>query len=94
MNVVLVVPVEGPVEVPVLVNGYSRNFEANTIGRIFQGADILAEGFTTAADWTETWGEFNLTLETPGSGAADLFVGEQSAQDGSDRGVVIPIDLP
>jgi Immunoglobulin-like domain of bacterial spore germination len=93
-NVVLVTPVEGPVEVPLLVNGYSRNFEANTIGRIIQGADVLAEGFTTAADWTETWGEFNLTLQPAGSGAADLFVGEQSAQDGSDRGVVIPIDLP
>jgi hypothetical protein len=94
VNVVLVTPVEGPVDVPVLVNGYSRNFEANTIGRIVQGADVLAEGFTTAADWTETWGEFELTLEPAGSGAADLFVGEQSAQDGSDRGVVVPIDLP
>jgi hypothetical protein len=93
-NVVLVTPIEGPVEVPVVVNGYSRNFEANTIGRIVQGADVLAEGFTTAADWTETWGEFDLVLEPAGSGAADLFVGEQSAQDGSDRGVVIPIDLP
>jgi hypothetical protein len=93
-NVVLVTPVEGPVEVPLLVNGYSRNFEANTIGRIVQGANVLAEAFTTAADWTETWGEFTLTLEPAGSGAADLFVGEQSAQDGSDRGVVIPIDLP
>ena len=94
VNVVLVTPVEGPVDVPVLVNGYSRNFEATTIGRIVQGADVLAEGFTTAADWTETWGEFDLTLQPAGSGAADLFVGEQSAQDGSDRGVVIPIDLP
>lgn len=94
VNVVLVTPLEGPVEVPVEVNGYSRNFEANTIGRIVQGTDVLAEGFTTAADWTETWGEFSLTLEPAGSGAADLFVGEQSAQDGSDRGVVIPIDLP
>ena len=93
-NVVLVTPIEGAVEVPVVVNGYSRNFEANTIGRIVQGTDVLAEGFTTAADWTETWGEFDLTLEPAGSGAADLFVGEQSAQDGSDRGVVIPIDLP
>jgi hypothetical protein len=93
VNVVLVTPVEGPVDAPVAVNGYSRNFEANTIGRIVQGADVLAEGFTTAADWTETWGEFDLTLEPTGSGPADLFVGEQSAQDGSDRGVVIPIEL-
>ena len=93
-NVVVVTPAEGPVDSPVTVNGYSRNFEANTIGRIMQGSTILAEGFTTAADWSETWGEFQLTLEPSGGGPADLFVGEQSAQDGSDRGVVIPIDLP
>ena len=93
-NVVVVTPVEGSVASPVTVNGYSRNFEANTIGRIVQGSTVLAEGFTTAADWSETWGEFDLTLEPSGEGPADLFVGEQSAQDGSDRGVVIPIDLP
>lgn len=93
-NVVVVTPVEGPVTSPVTVSGYSRNFEANTIGRIVQGSTVLAEGFTTAADWSETWGEFELTLDPSGGGPADLFVGEQSAQDGSDRGVVIPIDLP
>ena len=92
-NVVLISPVEGPVESPVVVNGYSRNFEANTIARITQGSDVLAEGFTTAADWSETWGEFTVTLEPTGTGPSDLFVGEQSAQDGSDRGAVIPIDL-
>lgn len=93
-NVVVVTPVEGPVEVPVVINGYSRNFEANTLGRILQGANLLAEGNTTAADWSETWGEFDLTLDPAGSGPADLFVGELSAQDGSERGVVFPIDLP
>lgn len=93
-NVVVVSPVEGPVTLPVTVTGYSRNFEANTIARIVQGSSVLAEGFTTAADWSETWGQFDLTLEPSAGGPADLFVGEQSAQDGSDRGVVIPIDLP
>jgi hypothetical protein len=93
-NVVVVSPLEGPVEASLTIEGYSRNFEANTIGRVSQGSTILAEGFTTAADWSETWGGFILNLEVPGSGPADLFVGEQSAQDGSDRGVVIPIELP
>jgi len=93
-NVVVITPLEGPVDSTLTVNGYSRNFEANTIGRVSQGSTVLAEGFATAADWTETWGEFTLTLEVPGTGPADLFVGEQSAQDGSDRGVVIPIELP
>lgn len=93
-NIVLISPVEGPVENPVSLSGYSRNFEANTVGRITQGDNVLAEGFTTAADWVETWGEFSLDLEATGSGEADLFAGEFSAQDGSPRGVVVVIELP
>ena len=95
-NIVLISPVEGPVDNPVVLTGYSRNFEANTIGRITQGENVLAEGFTTAADWVETWGEFSLELNAAGSGEADLllFAGEQSAEDGSDRGVVVVIELP
>jgi hypothetical protein len=93
-NVVLISPSEGLVEVPVVLNGYSRSFEANTVGRITQGDEVLAEGFTTAADWTETWGEFSLTLAPSGSGEAELFAGEQSPKDGSDQGVVVTITLP
>ncbi|MGQ0847711.1 MAG: Gmad2 immunoglobulin-like domain-containing protein [Actinomycetota bacterium] len=93
-NVVVITPTAGPVRAPLLVNGYSRNFEANNIARITQDGNVLAEEFTTGADWAETWGEFSLTINPTGSGTADLFVGEQSAQDGSDRGVVIPIELP
>ncbi|HJU80461.1 MAG TPA: Gmad2 immunoglobulin-like domain-containing protein [Acidimicrobiia bacterium] len=93
-NVVVISPTTGPVEVPTEITGYSRNFEANTIARISQGGSILDEDFTTAADWVETWGEYSLTLDPAGSGDAELFVGEQSAQDGSDRGVVIDIELP
>ncbi|MGH8924842.1 MAG: Gmad2 immunoglobulin-like domain-containing protein [Acidimicrobiia bacterium] len=93
-NVVVISPTTGPVEVPTEISGYSRNFEANTIARITQEGATLDEDFTTAADWTETWGEYSLALNPAGSGAAELFVGEQSAQDGSDRGVVIDIELP
>ncbi|MGH8958068.1 MAG: Gmad2 immunoglobulin-like domain-containing protein [Acidimicrobiia bacterium] len=93
-NVVVISPTTGPVEVPTEIAGYSRNFEANTMARISQGGAILDENFTTAADWVETWGEYSLTLDPAGTGNAELFVGEQSAQDGSDRGVVIDIELP
>jgi hypothetical protein len=93
-NVVVIAPTTGPVEVPVEISGYSRNFEANTIARITQGATVLAEDFTTAADWVETWGEYSLTLDPDAAGLAVLFVGEQSAQDGSDRGLEIDIGLP
>lgn len=93
-NIVLISPTEGPVENPVVLTGYSRNFEATTFGRITQADTVLAMGFTTAADWSETWGEFTLTLNPTGTGEAELFAGEQSAQDGSDRGVVLTIELP
>ncbi len=93
-NVVVISPTTGPVEIPTEITGYSRNFEANTIARISQGGSVLDENFTTAADWVETWGEYSLTLDPAGTGDAQLFVGEQSAQDGSDRGVVIDIELP
>jgi hypothetical protein len=93
-NVVVITPTTGSVEVPTEIAGYSRNFEANTLARISQGGTVLDEGFTTASDWVETWGEYSLSLDPAGSGEAELFVGEQSAQDGSDRGVVIEIELP
>jgi hypothetical protein len=93
-NVVVVTPAPGPVDVPISVTGYSRNFEANTIVRVTQDNNVLAQDFTTAADWVETWGEYELTISPEGAGPAELFVGEQSAQDGSDRGLVLDITLP
>jgi len=92
-NVVVVTPSPGSVTVPFLVNGYSRNFEANTIVRVTQDGSVVFEDFTTAADWVETWGEFEIEVDPAGSGPAELFVGEQSAQDGSDRGLVLDIDF-
>jgi hypothetical protein len=93
-NVVVIAPTAGVVTVPIEITGYSRNFEANNIGRVTQGATVLAQEVATAADWTETWGEFSLSISPVGSGPADLFIGDQSPQDGSDLGVVIPIELP
>ena len=94
VNVVVVTPASGQVDVPIEITGYSRNFEANTIARVTQDGQMLDEDFTTAADWVETWGEYSITLDPVGSGVADLFVGEQSAQDGSDRGIVLEVELP
>ena len=74
------------------MSGYSRNFEANTIVRLTQDGTVVVEDFTTAADWVETWGQFEVEISPEGSGPAELFVGEQSAQDGSDRGLVLDIE--
>ncbi len=91
-NVVVVTPAPGEVDGPIIVSGYSRNFEANTIVRLTQDGTVVVEDFTTAADWVETWGQFEVEISPEGSGPAELFVGEQSAQDGSDRGLVLDIE--
>lgn len=91
-NVVVVLPAPGPVVVPIDISGYSRNFEANTVVQVTQDGTVVAEDFTTAADWSETWGEFDIAVSPEGSGPAELFVGEFSAQDGSPRGVVLDIE--
>ncbi|MEA1904081.1 MAG: Gmad2 immunoglobulin-like domain-containing protein [Actinomycetota bacterium] len=73
-----------------LVEGYSRTFEANVMMIVTQGADVLAETFTTAADWVETWGEFRATLALE-PGDYSLFVGEESPEDGSLEGLTIDL---
>jgi hypothetical protein len=91
-RVVVLSPRGGPATYPLDVTGYARTFEANVIARVRQGGQVEAEGVTTAADWTETWGEFTLDLEHGPEGPAELFVGEESAQDGSEEGVVIALE--
>lgn len=91
-RVVVLSPRGGPATYPLDVTGYARTFEANVIARVRQGGQVEAEAVTTAADWTETWGEFSLDVEHGPEGPAELFVGEESAQDGSEEGVVIALE--
>ncbi|MGH9167211.1 MAG: Gmad2 immunoglobulin-like domain-containing protein [Acidimicrobiia bacterium] len=91
-RVVVLSPRGGSATYPLDVTGYARTFEANVLVRVRQGGRVEAEGVTTAADWTETWGEFTLDLEQGPEGPAELFVGEESAQDGSEEGVVISLE--
>lgn len=86
-NVVVVSPEPGSVSYPININGYSRTFEANVIARLYQDGEMVAETSTMAAAWAETWGEFNATIDSGPSGELELFVGTESAQDGSEQGV-------
>lgn len=87
-------PGEGATDVPIQIRGYGRPFEANVVMQVIQGSEVVTEAFTTSADYIDTWGEFSFDLDTTATGEANLFVGEFSAEDGSPRGVVIPVDLP
>ena len=87
--VVVTGPTSGSVEYPITVTGYSRTFEANVIVRLLSSSGTEAEVFTTAADYLELWGEFMVTIEGgigPG-GDVTIFVGEESAEDGTLMGI-------
>ena len=66
--------------------GYSRAFEGTVVVIATQSGGVVAEASTQAADWTETWGEFQTSLELP-AGPTSLFVGEESPNDGALEGV-------
>lgn len=77
------------------ITGYARTFESTVIATLRMNGEVVAEDFTMAATWIETWGEYELTLSLDGvpAGEAELFVGEHSAVDGSEQGVYIPLTI-
>ena len=91
-NVVVLEPRQGTARYPLVVRGYARTFEANVQAWITGSPETKT--FTTAADWMTTWGEFELTIPSGPSGDIQLFVGEESAQDGTPIGVTIPLRMP
>ncbi len=74
---------------PVEVRGYARTFEG-TVLVIATSVGDSARQSTQAADWAETWGEFQTSIDVP-IGPTSLFVGEESPDDGSLVGIVVNI---
>jgi hypothetical protein len=93
-NVVVIEPRQGAARYPLKVRGYARTFEANVQAWIDRGDSTYAKTHTTAADWSTTWGEFEITIPSGPSGDITLFVGEESAKDGTPIGVTIPLRMP
>ncbi len=89
--VVVVAPFQRAVSYPLDVTGYARTFEANVIARLRKANRLEAETFTTAADYLETWGEFELSIVEGPQGRIELFVGEDSPQDGAESGVTLDL---
>lgn len=73
-----------------VISGYSRAFEATVLIVATKDNQVVVNEFTTAADWVETWGEFEATIDLL-PGETDLFVGDQSPRDGSLEGVTIKL---
>jgi len=94
-ELVLLSPLPGPAEYPIVVHGYARTFEGNVVARLTDGT-LTQEVVATAADWAETWGEFEATIGLPEDGpfgAAELTVGSDDPEDGSFVGVGVTLDV-
>lgn len=91
-TVLILPPNEATLEGDVDIAGYSRAFEATVRYIATSGNEVVVEGSTAAADWVDTWGEFTTELELP-PGEYDLFVGEESPEDGSFDGVTLSLTI-
>lgn len=91
-RVVLLTPRGGGFTYPLDISGYARTFEANVVVRLRQGGQVRVERLTTASDWVHTWGEFAVVLPDGPSGSLQLFVGEESPQDGTEEGAVLELE--
>jgi hypothetical protein len=95
-NVVVIEPRQGAATYPLVVRGYARTFESNVQAWISTAGVVrpATKTHTTAADWMTTWGEFEITIPNGPSGDVELFVGEESAKDGTPIGVTMPLRMP
>jgi hypothetical protein len=74
------------------LGGNARTFEGNVLVRTSVSGAVVAETSVTAADWLETWGEFRAPLTLP-AGQVELFVGEESPEDGQLEGVTLSLTV-
>jgi hypothetical protein len=74
------------------VEGYARTFEANVLLIATVDDTVVEQTNVTAADWVVTWGEFTAPLLLP-EGQVELFVGEESPEDGALVGVTLNLTV-
>jgi hypothetical protein len=74
-----------------VVEGYARTFEATVVLRIRQGNRLEVEDVTSAADHLITWGEYRFDVPDGPNGRVDIFVGEDSPEDGTERGAFVTL---
>jgi len=92
-RVVVVAPTrDATIDRAPVLSGYSRTFEANVLVVVSQDSEVVGETTTTAADYLETWGEFETRLVLP-TGEVSIFIGEASPEDGSLRGVILELNV-
>lgn len=90
-RIVVLRPRPGPAAYPLRVAGYGRTFEANVVLRVEHAGSDLLEQFTTASDYIDAWGEFEMVVESGPTGPIRLHIGEYSAEDGRWEGVSLDL---
>jgi len=83
---VVIAPTGSKAEYPLIVSGYARTFEATVVLRLRQGNRLDVEDVTSSADYLITWGEYRFDIANGPNGKVDIFVGEDSPEDGTERG--------
>ena len=79
-SIVVIEPRPEKASYPLRVAGYARTFEANVVARLLKGKSIEQELVTTATDYIDTWGSFELVFSTGPQGRIELVVGEDGAE--------------
>jgi hypothetical protein len=90
-NVVVISPTGGQAAYPVTVDGYARTFEAAVVLRIRAEGELAVEEVATAADYLVTWGEYQFEVPDGPQGTTEFFVGEDSPEDGQERGATFSL---
>lgn len=88
---VVTTPTVEKADYPLAVRGYGRPFEATLVVRLRKADRVDVEELTTTADYVETWGEFAVDIPDGPLGSVELFVGEDSPQDGGEKGVTVSL---
>ncbi len=79
-SIVVVEPRPGKASYPLRVAGYARTFEANVVAKLLKGGSVDQQLVTTATDYLDTWGSFELVFPSGPQGRTELVVGEDGAE--------------
>ena len=92
-SAVVVAPTGHEAEYPLIVEGYARTFEAAVVLRIRVANQLDIEEVTSAADYLVTWGEYRFEVPGGPTGNVEVFVGEDSPEDGHERGAHFNLEM-
>lgn len=92
-DIVLLAPPPGPAEYPLRVSGYARMVEAEVLVVLGPETPGNVEQTATAADSSEAWGAFSVTIGSGPTGTVEVFVSGGSTATGAPVGLSVLRDI-